>query len=205
MDAAIRPWHARGLLFENCNCTLVCPGHMHFEQNCTHPRCKGYWAICIDAGEFDGVALAGAKAVIAFESPQRMIDGGWTEVLLLDTASSPVQRDALQTILGGRAGGPWEVLARFVGRWLETRVVPIEMEDEPTTKRVRVRGLLEATVTNIRGRDRARPVMFDNIFNQIHASSQVLATGQTAYDDGTIVIRNDRTHGLHSNFEWIVR
>jgi len=32
-------WHARGLLFENCSCQLVCPGHMHFSQPCTQERC----------------------------------------------------------------------------------------------------------------------------------------------------------------------
>ena len=41
-------WYARGLIFENCSCALVCPGHMHFSQNCTYERCKGYWAVRID-------------------------------------------------------------------------------------------------------------------------------------------------------------
>src|SRR5262249_59594081 len=37
VDAPTIPssWWARGLLFENCSCTLVCPGHLHFSQNCT--------------------------------------------------------------------------------------------------------------------------------------------------------------------------
>lgn len=197
-------WHARGLLFENCNCTLVCPGHMHFEQFCTHDRCKGYWAIRVDEGRYNGVDLAGAKAVVVFDCPQRMIDGGWVETLLLDEAMPPSQRAALETILSGRAGGPWAVLARFVGQRGETRVVRIDIEDEPAKKRVSIPGLLEAAIENIRGRDRSRPVMFDNIFNQIHAPSQVLALGSTQYDDGTIVIRNDRSHGLSSNFAWTI-
>ncbi len=202
---SIPAWRARGLLFENCNCTLVCPGHMHFEQRCTHERCKGYWAIRVDDGEYDGTSLAGAKAVVMFDSPQRMIDGGWTEVLLLDEAASTAQRHALEEILSGRAGGPWAVLARFVARRLDTRVVPIAMAADETSKRVTIPGLLEAAITNIRGRDKSRPVMFDNSFNQIHAPSQVLATGSTRYDDGTIAIDNEQSHGLSSTFEWVVR
>ncbi len=31
-------WWARGLLFENCSCAVVCPGHFHFSQKCTHER-----------------------------------------------------------------------------------------------------------------------------------------------------------------------
>ena len=197
-------WRANGLLFENCNCQLVCPGHVHFSQFCTHERCIGYWAIRIDEGQFGNVALAGLKAVIAYTSPQHMIDGGWTEVIIIDDAASPEQRTALEAILSGRAGGPWAVLARFVSTRLETRFLPIEFAEDETTKKARIPGLLEAVITHIRGKDRSQPVKFENIFNQIHGSTQVLATGNTEYNDGVIKIRNEKTHGLHSNFEWVV-
>lgn len=197
-------WRANGLLFENCNCQLVCPGHVHFSQFCTHERCIGYWAIRIDEGQFGNVALAGLKAVIAYTSPQHMIDGGWTEVIIIDDAASPEQRPALEAILSGRAGGPWAVLARFVSTRLETRFLPIEFAEDETTKTARIPGLLEAVITHIRGKDRSQPVKFENIFNQIHASTQVLAIGNTEYNDGVIKIRNEKTHGLYSHFEWVV-
>jgi hypothetical protein len=197
-------WRARGLLFENCNCQLVCPGHMHFDQLCTHERCVGYWAIRIDDGAFGDVSLGGLKAVIAYDSPQHMIDGNWTEVIVIDEAASLAQRQAVEAILTGRAGGPWATLARFVGRWLDTRFLPIDFSDDGTTKKARIPALLEAAITQIRGKDRAQPVLFQNIFNQIHAPTQVLATGVTQYDDGVIKISNEKTHGLYSNFDWAV-
>ncbi len=198
------PWHARGLLFENCNCQLVCPGHLHFEQLCTHARCLGYWAIRVDEGRFGGVALDGLKAVVAFDSPQQMMAGGWTEVIVIDEAAPAEARAALEAILTGGAGGPWAILARFVERRLETRYLPIAFSETATTKTATIPGLFDTTVTDIRGRDRTRPVRFENIFNQIHAPEQVLATGVTRYDDGIIVIANHRTHGLHSAFAWEV-
>jgi hypothetical protein len=197
-------WWARGLIFENCACTLVCPGHMHFSQLCTHERCKGYWALRFDEGAFAGVSLAGTRAVIVFDTPQRMIDGQWTEVIILDEACSDEQRRALETILSGRAGGPWEKLASFVSTWRPTEFRAIDMHDEGATKRVTIGERLRAIVTQIRGRDRSQPVVFDNIFNQIHAPRQVLALGDTEYSDGTIVIRNTGSHGLFSSFEWKV-
>lgn len=199
-----RPWWAKGLLFENCSCQLVCPGHLHFEQLCTYERCRGYWAVRVDEGQFDGVSLAGLRAVVAFDSPRRMIDGGWTEVVIIDARASDDGRRALETILTGRAGGPWAVLARFVGTWLPTQVLPIEFSDGGQTKGAVVDGLMTAEITDIRGRDRGRPVRFENIFNQIHAASQVLALGTTHYDDGVIVFSHERTHGLHSRFDWLV-
>ena len=201
---AVASWWARGLIFENCSCTLVCPGHMHFSQLCTHERCKGYWALRFDEGDVAGVPLGGLRAIIAFDCPQRMIDGNWTQVLIVDDSASATQRAALETILNGGAGGPWEVLGRFVGRRLDTRTLPIVFADEGATKRATIAGIFDAVVTQIRGRDKTQPVLFHNIFNQIHASTQVLALGDTTYDDGVITIKTDKTHGLFSNFDWRV-
>lgn len=177
---------------------------MHFSQLCTHERCLGYWAIRIDEGAYGDVALAGVNAVVAYDCPQHMIGGNWTEVVIIDRAASVAQRAAVEAILTGRAGGPWAVLARFVGRWLDTQFLPIALADEGATKRAAIPGVLEASITQIRGRDRSKPVVFDNIFNQIHASTQVLATGSTTYDDGVIVVKNEQTHALSSHFEWLV-
>lgn len=197
-------WWAHGLLFESCNCQVVCPGHVHFSQNCTHERCIGYWALRFDAGRYGDTRLDGVRAVVAFECPQLMIAGDWTEVLLIDDGASADQRAAVGAILRGEAGGPWQVLARFVSEWLPTRFVPIEIEDEGKVKRVRVGRLLDASVEDIRGWDRDLPVTFRNMFNQIHAPTQTIARGATRGDIGGIRLRNDGTHGLHSRFEWRV-
>lgn len=195
-------WWAKGLLFENCNCTAVCPGHVHFSQPCTHEVCHGFWAIRVREGEVDGVRLDGLDAVVVYESPQVMIDGGWRELLLISDQATERQRAGLEAILTGSLGGPWEVLGRFVKEWLPTRAVRIEIEDEPMSKKVRIAGLLEGAVSAIRGRDRAQPVTFENIYNQIHDPHQVIARGETRFDDGRIVIRTEGTHGLWSNFTW---
>jgi hypothetical protein len=197
------PWHASGLLFENCNCTVVCPGHTHFSQNCTHERCIGFWAVRVDDGRWGDVPLAGVRAVIAYDSPQRMMDGGWTERLVVDAASD-VQRDAMVRILCGDDGGPWEVLGRFVGTRLPTRYDRIEIEDQDALKRVAIEGLLESSLEPIRGRDRSRPVTLNNMFNQIHAPEQVVARGSARYEDDSLAFRNEGTHGLWSRFSWRV-
>ena len=191
-------------MFENCTCQLVCPGHMHFDQLCTHERCVGYWAIRVEEGHFDQVPLAGLRTVIVFDAPQHMIDGNWTEVLLIDESATPEQRAAMETILSGRAGGPWAKLGQFVGTWLDTRYPRIEFSEEEAVKSVSIPGLFQSVVSRIRGRDRDKPVLFENMFNQIHSPRQVLATGSSEYDDGVIRMSTSKTHGLFSNFEWRV-
>ena len=80
----------------------------------------------------------------------------------------------------------------------------IEMADEGATKRASIADRLKAVVSQIRGRDKTRPVMFENCFNQIHASSQVIALGDTEYQDEAISLKTSQTHGLFSNFDWKV-
>jgi hypothetical protein len=196
-------WHASGLLFENCSCQLVCPGHIHFTQHCTHERCQGFWAIRFDAGTFGGASLAGQRAVVIYDTPQLMSSGGWTETLFID-AATPEQRAAIESILRGEAGGPWAVLGRFVADWRPTRDVPIEIVDGDTVKSVAIAGWLRGKIEPIRGRDRSRPVRFENIYNQIHAPSQVLARGETEYEGDGLRIVNSGSHGLWSNFAWRV-
>lgn len=197
-------WNARGLIFENCNCQLICPGHVHFDQLCSHERCTGYWAIRVDEGRFGDVVLDGVAAIIVYDSPQHMIDGGWIQGLIIDEAANAEQAEAIEGILTGRAGGPWAKIAPFVGTALPTRREPIAIDDDGAVKRVAVRGLLDARVESIRGRDRTRPVTFENMFNQIHPPSMVIARGSTTYDDGTIRIVTDGTHALWTQFEWVV-
>lgn len=205
MEDAVAHWWASGLLFENCNCQLVCPGHIHFTQLCTHARCQGFWAIRCDGGVFGETPLEGVKAVVIYDTPQLMSAGGWDEALYIDAETSPAQRTAMEAILRGEAGGPWAVLARFVGRWAPTQIVPIEIGDEGPSKTVNIAGRLRGAIAAIRGRDRSQPVRFENIFNQIHSPSQVLARGETEYTGGEelrLTIRNHGSHGLYSSFEW---
>ncbi len=202
-------WWAEGLLFENCNCTAVCPGHIHFSQKCTHEVCHGFWAIRFEGGRVSRggggagrVDLAGVDVVVVYETPQVMVDGGWKQAIIVSDRATAAQRRAVEEILTGMRGGPWEILARFVGDAMPTRIAPIRIEEAPGRKSVTVRGVLEGAVEAIRGRNRAEPVTFENIYNQIHDTRQVIARGSTRYDDGEIVIANEGTHGLWSRFRW---
>lgn len=195
-------WWAEGLLFENCNCTAVCPGHIHFSQECTHEVCHGFWAIRFDGGRVGEVDLAGVDVVVVYETPQVMVDGGWKQAIIVSDRATGAQVRAVEEILTGERGGPWEILARFVADARPTRTAPVRIEEAPGRKSVTVKGVLKGAVEAIRGRNKAEPVTFANIYNQIHDSTQVIARGSTRYDDGEIVIANEGTHGLWSRFRW---
>ena len=195
-------WQARGLIFENCSCQLLCPGHVSFRQDCSHERCQGHWALRIEDGNFGGVDLAGLNAAQVYDAPQRMYQGGWTQGCYIDDLATPPQRAALDTILCGRAGGPWAILERFVKRRLTTRYVPMRFEDLGHEKRLWIPDQLDTTVNAIRGGDRKDLVTIDNLHNVIHGATHVLGRGRTESTDPVLGFELTETHGLYSNFSW---
>ena len=196
------PWSAKGLLFENCNCDGVCPGHIHFSNKCSHDRCIGYWAIQIHSGFFGEIDLSGLQCVVAVDSPQKMISGQWKEVIIVDKKASQEQLFALESILDGSAGGPWEVLDRFVKDRLPTKQLSIEILQEGNFKTLKVDSVMESTITPLTGSNKDVPVTIENMFNQIHGPSQIVARGETNYTDGVITIDTSETHALISKFSW---
>jgi hypothetical protein len=177
---------------------------MSFKQLCTYERCIGHWAVHIEEGRYGEVALDGQNAVILYDTPQHMITGGWTEVFYLDERSDEAQRKALETIFSGRAGGPWEVLARFVAKRLQTRFVPLRFEDGGRRKRMWVEPLFDTSIEAIRGKDKSKEAVMYNVFNQIHGSEHVLARGQTRCSDKEFLISLEDSHALYSRFSWEV-
>ncbi len=204
-DHATKGWWAKGLLFENCNCQLICPGHFSFRQLCTHNPCTGHWSIRIEKGQYDGTPLDALNVVILFKTPQLMISGGWTQVFIIDERADDVQRAAIERIFSGQAGGPWAVLARFVSTRLETRFLPIQFEDTGRVKRMWIDGVFDTTVEALRGVDRDRDVVLENIFNQIHAPTQTLAFGSTSFKEGELAMEFKGSHALFSRFAWSQR
>src|SRR5512143_2537473 len=155
-------WWARGLLFENCNCQLICPGHMSFKQLCTHERCRGHWAMHLDDGRLEETSLSGFNVVILFDAPQQMFAGGWTTAMYIDERANEQQRYKIEQILSGQVGGPWSVLARFVAQRLETQFLPIHFEDAGRIKRMWIEGIFDTSIEAIRGKDKSSEAVLSN-------------------------------------------
>ena len=94
------------------------------------------------------------------------------------------------------------VLARFVGKRLDSRVLPIHLEDSGRKKRMWAEGLFDTSIEAIRGKDKTQEAVLANVFNQIHAPTQVLALGKTRCTDRRLPFTTEDTHALYSEFSW---
>lgn len=140
-------WRMKGEYVKNCNCAPGCP--CDFWAPPTHHKCEGMCAMRIQEGFFEKIPLSGLIFACTYHWPGPLHEGNGTlQPYVLDKAT-PEQRNALLTIMSGKAGNPWfEVLASIVSTILPPKFVPIEFsfDLERRNAQVRIPGEME-TVT----------------------------------------------------------
>ena len=199
----VDPWWVKGVLYENCNCQLLCPAHISFKQRCDNDPCTGFWGIHIEKGRFGQLTIVEQNAVVAYETPAMMhTEDSWKMGIYLDESADEEQRNALETILTGQAGGPWGTLAKFAAEWVHCRITPIHYENDGKRINLRIEGILQSSIDSVESRKTGQIVTLDNLFNIIHAETQFLATGSSMMKDDVFEWTTERKHALFSRFSW---
>jgi hypothetical protein len=123
----IPEWYANGDWFDVCKCTIPCP--CYFAQPPSFGDCEGVLAWRIREGRFGDVPLDGLSvvAVGSFEgnawAGAEVVIGIW-----IDERADERQREALQTIFGGKAGGWPAEFAKLVAEVRGIEFAPIEFD-----------------------------------------------------------------------------
>jgi len=106
----------------------------------------GWRAWRIIAGRFGTIILDQAQYALYYKFPESIEHGQGTACRYIDSGASPAQKEAIDAIGAGRAGGGiFELFdVQLVTTWLPTKVVPIKIEISDGTGRVCVDGIGEA-------------------------------------------------------------
>ena len=130
-------WRMKGQYLKNCNCAPGCPCDLWAAP--THHLCEGMCAMRIAEGNFGAVRLDGLIFAGTYHWPGPLHEGNGTfQPFILEKADAK-QREALLTILSGKAGNAWfEVLASVVSTVLEPKFVPIDFEFDLEKRHARV-------------------------------------------------------------------
>jgi hypothetical protein len=104
-----RNWTLSGTVLIACNCDYGCP--CNFNARPSRGKCEGGWTWHVERGSFDGVSLDGLNFSVYANWPGAIHEGNGEAVVLVDERASNQQRDAIATLVGGKVGGPWAVLA----------------------------------------------------------------------------------------------
>ena len=132
MATNIPSWKASGDWFDVCKCKIPCP--CEFAQEPTYGDCEGVLAYHIRNGYYGNTSLDGLNAIGigAFEGN---IWKGETKINLgffFDERADKDQREALQMIFSGKAGGFMAEIAKLMGeiRGLDFAPIKFEISDD---------------------------------------------------------------------------
>jgi hypothetical protein len=208
MTSAETSWSAAGSLFEGCNCELLCPCHVSFQQKPSYGNCDAIWGVHLAEGNCSGASLDGLNAAVVASCPgPTMADGNWRAVLYLDQSVSPEQEHALLKVFSGEVGGPWAKIASFYtdGKFESVHKVQFIFTKESRKRTLRILGgddVVRLEVEAIRGADRKGVAKLINLFNVIHGREHVLARSTYRIQDKELQFEGTGKHGLYSEFRW---
>ncbi len=144
-------WRLKGKYLKSCNCDPGCP--CEFWARPTYTKCEGMLGMHVDEGNFGKTSLKGVNWVVQYHWPGPLHEGHGTVLPILDEPGTPVQREAILTILSGKAGGAWfQVVASLVSTVLEPMLARIDFKLDLKKRRgwVAVPGLFETSVEPIK-------------------------------------------------------
>ncbi len=137
-------WQIAGRYFEACNCEAICPCRMVDGVpggRSTYGECFGVLSWAIDDGRHGELELSGLAVALVTRYHDDEPGSPWTILLHVDERASEEQRDALEAIFLGRAGGdhvlklPWN---RKPSTLVAIRPSPIELSEGPEGHVLRV-------------------------------------------------------------------
>jgi hypothetical protein len=151
--AEIPDWQLSGDWFDVCSCDIPCP--CEFAQAPTDNVCEGVLAYHVREGHYGDVSLDSLNvlALGAFEGNIWAGDTKATMGIYLDDRADDSQREALQIIFGGQAGGWPAGFAELVGemRGVESASIEIEIDDDLASWRAEIPGKVTATAEALTG------------------------------------------------------
>ena len=122
-------WKVSGDWFDVCKCNIPCP--CEFAQAPTYGDCAGALAWHIKKGQYSDTALDGLN-VLGLGSFTGNIWAGQAKDAIfgffIDEKANEQQRQALQMIFGGKAGGFMAEFAKLVGEIRGVEFAPIKFE-----------------------------------------------------------------------------
>ena len=162
-------WEIEGDYLENCNCEMLCPCIIGPRSATGGPLAEPTQGHCdvpmvfqINKGHYGEVALDGLRAALAIYTPGAMGLGDWTVGVYLDEAADADQRQALEAIFSGQAGGAMGRLSAAVATWLPTKTAAITFEMDGLKRRAGIPGVLEVEIAAVEGAD-GDAIWLDNV------------------------------------------
>ena len=103
-------WTMKGRVLIACNCDWGCPCNVNALP--TKGNCEGGWTWEIEDGAVGDTKVNGLYLSLYADWPAAIHMGNGVATALIDERADAQQREALSTLVEGKAGGPWGVFRK---------------------------------------------------------------------------------------------
>jgi hypothetical protein len=175
-------WQISGQYAETCNCELLCPCiTSNLAATPTEGDCKAALGMRIDKGQKDGVSLDGVTFAVVLQSKGPMGAGNMTVGLVVDSAASQAQVDAIAAIASGQAGGPMAMMAPLVGNFAGVERAEVKMVQEGNTWYVKAGSFIDEAceaLLNMEG----KTIALDNVSHPVNSRLALAKATKSRFD-----------------------
>jgi hypothetical protein len=206
----IPAWYAKGDWFDVCRCNVPCP--CSWAEPPDDDYCEGILVWHIREGRFGDVRLDGLNVIGVSTFKGNVWAGShWKPRLgvLFDDRADDRQRQALQTIFGGQAGG-WP--ARFVEIFgpemvgLEFAPITVEVAGDLSSWRAEIPGRVRAAANALLGpTSEGKPPRMENLPGAETGPGQIGTQGKATADEVDVFVFKWEHVGKSSKyitFDW---
>jgi|SRR5579859_4630230 len=199
-------WQITGDYFENCNCDVVCPCLISTKPPMTAQptagACEVAFGFHIDRGSYSGTALDGLNVAMTARTPGPMADGNWSLALYLDERADEQQRQALQAIFTGAAGGPMAALAPLVSTVLGVKPAPITFQKEGKHRSVEIPGMMHLAVNPLPSFDPENELWAMNAHPFAPSVAMAVGDANSTWTDYGMRWDNSGKNGHYAPINW---
>ena len=151
-------WKLVGDWMNTCSCDPGCP--CLFWSDPTPGTCEAIDTFHFGSGNYGKVSLAGLNAIMVSRSPGNFWNGNWQAAVYFDEKAKGKQREALEVILGGKAGGVPAVLAGMIKTMWGTKYAKVTFDVK--NRKVSIPGVVESALDPNIGGDKKKPISINN-------------------------------------------
>jgi hypothetical protein len=169
--------------------------------------CASAWLLRVQQGSADGVDLSGRTVALALDFPgPTLYDGNGTARLYIDDAASADHCRELEAIFQGTKGGPMEILAGLVTKWLPTQVAKIDFQEKGGTLTATVDGfgqMKSQRLTNEAGQPTTmQNTGFTTALQFDNQAAQLAPSSGTHWSDPDMPRQFETKSGAVATFTW---
>jgi hypothetical protein len=158
-------YHLEGRLLEVCDCRVLCPCWIGEDPD--NGTCDPVLAYRFDAGQIEGVDVAGRTIAIVAHIPGNILEGNQRIAVYLDAGASDAQQEALLKAYTGKLGGPLAEYAKLVREVVGVERVPITFDVHEGRGTLKIADVSQAELEPYKGPDGAPTVLANTIFSTV--------------------------------------